>query len=141
VGAYTLGAGVGSAPNHQQTLQYNKIVFLSRKLDQNMLFFRKKLKNRRNAPKYPLASGGWAPLQTLISVLIYYCNFEILNLLLMSHKNFCLQVQEYPSYATGNMTSLNVTSFSPPQCFFWRRHCHQVISNNSEYTNLRRDYL
>jgi len=33
-----------------------------------------------------------------------------------------------PSYAIGNMTSLNVTSFlPPPQCFFWQRHCYFLL--------------
>jgi len=78
VEAYTLGAGFKGAPTH---FTADKIVFLSRNLDQNMsknrLFFRKKCENRRSdggsTPKPPLTSGGWgfAPdLELLFSYII-----------------------------------------------------------------------
>jgi len=59
-----LGAGFGGAPTH---FAVNKIVFLSRNLDQNMprngLFFRKSVKTAETLvvppPKPQLISSGW----------------------------------------------------------------------------------
>jgi len=81
-------------------------------MPKNGLFFRKNCKIRRSvggsAPKPPF--GLWGGSEFLrVTFLFYYCNFKILNLLLMGHKIFCFQAQGYPSYATDNMTS-----FSPP---------------------------
>jgi len=69
-----------------------------------------------------LATGGWgsAPDSDLLlsyTVLLQFRNF----------KAYVVRTQNilppgagvpYTSYATGNMTSWNEMSFSPPQCFF-----------------------
>jgi len=119
VGACTLGAGFGCAPTH---FAINKIVFLSRNLDQNMpkngLFFLEKIgKNRRSvAPKPPLASGGWCSASDpeLLFSYVIATSKSYIKLLLVEHKNILPPEQgyRYPSYVTGNMTS-----FSPSNVY------------------------
>jgi len=82
---------------HQQ-FAVNKIVFLSRNLDQNMpkngLVLEKNVKTAEvlgAPPQIPIGLWrlGLSPrLQVLI--LIYYCNFEMFNLLLVGNKNILL---------------------------------------------------
>jgi len=100
-----------------------------------------------SASKPPLASGGWSfdpdpvllfsyavatlykrLIGSIVTYTLYHCHKRTNNELYTFR--FLLGKQNPPSppghrgpsYAISNMTSLNVTSFLPPNVFFWRRH-------------------
>jgi len=102
--------------------------------------FRKSCKNPRSvggsAPKLPFASGGCSRIvifSSYYAVATFYKRLVLMltrfiidikeqnaltfRFLMGAQKYFCSLGHKVPSYAIGNMTSLNVTSVSPPNVF------------------------
>jgi len=103
-------------------------------MSKNQLFFRKKLKTAE-ALGAPPPNPRWPPAAGALLHIPCYCFHILLQLRNLKAcwwdtKLFCSQKQGYPSYATGNMTSFYVTSFSTPNVFFWRHHCSSIIATS-----------